>query len=73
MLRYYASSQIYLLEIWNEPICFMQEVEELVLQNMRPEICRQVGINPPCGFMLHGPSGCGKTFLVNAIAGVNPQ
>jgi len=47
----------------------IQEVKELVLQNMRPELCRTVGINPPCGFMLHGPSGCGKTFLVHAIAG----
>lgn len=47
----------------------VEEVELLILQNLRPELCRQLGINSSCGFMLHGPSGCGKTFLVDAIAG----
>jgi cell division protease FtsH len=35
-----------------------------------PELCKQVGMEPPSGVLLLGPPGTGKTLLARAIAGV---
>ena len=34
-----------------------------------PDLYSYLGVQPPCGLLLHGPSGCGKTALAYAIAG----
>jgi len=34
----------------------------------RPEIFKQLGIEPPKGVLLHGPPGTGKTLLAKAVA-----
>jgi proteasome regulatory subunit len=44
----------------------IREVVELPLK--KPELFRQVGINPPRGILLHGPPGTGKTLLAKAVA-----
>jgi len=44
----------------------IKEVIELPLK--RPELFRQVGIQPPRGILLHGPPGTGKTLLAKAVA-----
>jgi len=44
----------------------IQEVVELPLK--KPELFREIGIQPPKGVLLHGPPGTGKTLLAKAVA-----
>ncbi|MBI4145027.1 AAA family ATPase [Candidatus Woesearchaeota archaeon] len=44
----------------------IKEVIELPLK--KPDLFRQVGIQPPKGILLHGPPGTGKTLLAKAVA-----
>lgn len=44
----------------------LQEVIEMPLQ--KPELFRDVGIQPPKGVLLHGPPGTGKTLMAKAVA-----
>jgi len=37
--------------------------------SLNPELAKQVGYEPPRGFLFHGPPGTGKTLLAKAIAG----
>ena len=46
------------------------QVKELVFYPvLYPDLYSYLGVQPPCGLLLHGPSGCGKTALAYAIAG----
>ena len=42
--------------------------EALVLPLKKPEVFRELGIEPPKGVLLHGPPGTGKTLLARAVA-----
>jgi len=44
----------------------IQEVIELPLK--KPQLFKEVGIQPPKGILLHGPPGTGKTLLAKAVA-----
>ncbi|MFP4118537.1 MAG: AAA family ATPase [Candidatus Woesearchaeota archaeon] len=44
----------------------VQEVVEMPLK--KPELFKEVGIEPPKGILLHGPPGTGKTLLAKAVA-----
>jgi proteasome regulatory subunit len=44
----------------------IQEVVELPLK--KPELFKEVGIEPPKGILLYGPPGTGKTLLAKAVA-----
>lgn len=51
----------------DEQIKILREVVELPL--VKPELFKQVGIEPPKGILLYGPPGTGKTLLAKAVAG----
>jgi len=44
------------------------ELKRLVYHIQNSQLYRQLGIDPPRGFLLHGPPGVGKSFLVEALA-----
>ena len=47
----------------------LRELREAVeLPLLRPELFKQVGIEPPKGILLHGPPGTGKTLMAKAVA-----
>ncbi len=46
-----------------------QEIREVIeLPLTKPELFREVGIQPPKGILLYGPPGTGKTLLAKAVA-----
>jgi proteasome regulatory subunit len=49
-----------------EQIREIKEVVELPLK--KPNLFKEVGIQPPKGILLHGPPGTGKTLLAKAVA-----
>lgn len=47
----------------------LREVRETVEMPLeKPEMFREVGIDPPSGVLLYGPPGTGKTMLAKAVA-----
>ena len=47
----------------------LQEVRETVEMPLRkPDMFRDVGIDPPSGVLLYGPPGTGKTMMAKAVA-----
>lgn len=48
----------------------LSQIQELVFYPIYySHLYQYLGVQSPCGILLHGPSGCGKTYLANAIAG----
>lgn len=46
-----------------------KEIKEIIeLPLIKPELFKQVGIEPPKGILFHGPPGTGKTLLAKAVA-----
>jgi len=43
--------------------------EAIILPLTRPDLFKQIGIDPPKGVLLSGPPGTGKTLLAKAVAG----
>ena len=72
-----SASSEFLLPRPNTRLCDMagidlitSQVKELVFYPvLYPGLYNYLGVQPPCGLLLHGPSGCGKTALAYAIAG----
>ncbi len=50
-----------------EQIREIREAVELPLK--KPELFRELGIDPPKGVLLYGPPGTGKTLIAKAVAG----
>ncbi len=47
----------------------IEEIREAVeLPMLKPELFKEVGIDPPKGVLLYGPPGTGKTLLAKAVA-----
>jgi len=46
----------------------MEIQEAVVLPIRKPELFKEVGIDPPKGVLLYGPPGTGKTLLAKAVA-----
>lgn len=44
----------------------IKETVELPIKN--PDLCKEIGIDPPKGILLYGPPGTGKTLLAKAVA-----
>jgi proteasome regulatory subunit len=47
----------------------VQEIKEVIeLPLKKPELFKEIGIQPPKGILLYGPPGTGKTLLAKAVA-----